>query len=428
MFPKIKYSTPLGVICLFVIISEIFLSISVNKTSGIIQLILVIFVITFPILVALGFFLVLVYKPYVFYPPSEYPKATNPKEFIGALRGDNSSSEKLETKPIPEESTDPILPSSEKSDEGKTIAIPKKDDWVSAWMDKKYESAREILLRLHKTSRNKEERINYQNNATWVLHYYEEPAAISEYLKIISKNPSILLYQLSFINLLIRKNDYDAAISKLDEFSKNETIKIQLLFKKAEVLFLKKDFEEAEKVILSIQKENISKEEKAKTFRLIGSIYKEKKIIPVARDQYIKAYKEAPISLENLDEIGTFFNEIKDIQYELFFRRKMFEVEETERSIVLYGNSLLANSFNNLAMTMYLKADNLVKGKAAWIKSNIGNLYNNLGLYTLAEKNLQESLKIESESDYAHERLAWVLKNLKDEKENIENKINEVTL
>ncbi len=267
MFPKIKYSTPLGVICLFVIISEIFLSISVNKTSGIIQLILVIFVITFPILVALGFFLVLVYKPYVFYPPSEYPKATNPKEFIGALRGDNSSSEKLETKPIPEESTDPILPSSEKSDEGKTIAIPKKDDWVSAWMDKKYESAREILLRLHKTSRNKEERINYQNNATWVLHYYEEPAAISEYLKIISKNPSILLYQLSFINLLIRKNDYDAAISKLDEFSKNETIKIQLLFKKAEVLFLKKDFEEAEKVILSIQKENISKEEKAKTFR-----------------------------------------------------------------------------------------------------------------------------------------------------------------
>ncbi len=132
--------------------------------------------------------------------------------------------------------------------------------------------------------------------------------------------------------------------------------------------------------------------------------------------------------MENLDEIGTFFNEIKDIQYELFFRRKMFEVEETERSIVLYGNSLLANSFNNLAMTMYLKADNLVKGKAAWIKSNIGNLYNNLGLYTLAEKNLQESLKIESESDYAHERLAWVLKNLKDEKENIENKINEVTL
>jgi tetratricopeptide (TPR) repeat protein len=81
----------------------------------------------------------------------------------------------------------------------------------------------------------------------------------------------------------------------------------------------------------------------------------------------------------------------------------------------MYGNSLLANNLNNMAMQAYIKADTLANGKEGWVKSNIGNLYNNVGLYNLAENFLKESLNLDNESQYAHDRLSSALVNIKDE-------------
>jgi hypothetical protein len=81
-----KQLTPLWVISLFLSLMETTLGIAAAKTSGAIQLALIVFVMGFPILVAIAFFAVLWARPYVFYPPSEYAKV-DVQKFVDALRG-----------------------------------------------------------------------------------------------------------------------------------------------------------------------------------------------------------------------------------------------------------------------------------------------------------------------------------------------------
>lgn len=73
--------TPLWVISLFVSLTEVVLGISVTQTTGNIQIALVCFVIIFPVLVACVFFILLWFKPWTFYPPSEYPDVEVLKAF-----------------------------------------------------------------------------------------------------------------------------------------------------------------------------------------------------------------------------------------------------------------------------------------------------------------------------------------------------------
>lgn len=76
--------TPLWIISLFVSLTETALGFAASQTAGGIQIALTAFVITFPVLVAGAFFLILWYKPYAFYAPSEYGQVDIEK-FVGAL-------------------------------------------------------------------------------------------------------------------------------------------------------------------------------------------------------------------------------------------------------------------------------------------------------------------------------------------------------
>src|SRR5579884_3659757 len=63
--------TPLWVVSLFVSLTETVLGVGVIHTSGGIQVALTTFMIVFALLVAAAFFLILGFRPYVFYPPTE---------------------------------------------------------------------------------------------------------------------------------------------------------------------------------------------------------------------------------------------------------------------------------------------------------------------------------------------------------------------
>lgn len=67
-----KVLTPLWIIALFLSLAETILGIAVTQTSGGIQVSLTVFVLSFPVLVAIGFFAILWNRPYVFYSPSEF--------------------------------------------------------------------------------------------------------------------------------------------------------------------------------------------------------------------------------------------------------------------------------------------------------------------------------------------------------------------
>src|SRR5437773_7303669 len=80
-----KPTTPLRIIALFVSLTEAVAGLALINTSGGIQVALTAFVVAFPVLVAGAFFLILWYRNYVFYPPTDFPDSTVEK-FVGAMR------------------------------------------------------------------------------------------------------------------------------------------------------------------------------------------------------------------------------------------------------------------------------------------------------------------------------------------------------
>ncbi len=78
--------TPLWIVAAFVTMTETVLGYALTQVDGGVQIALTTFVISFALLVAGAFFVILWNRPYVFYPPSEYGD-TDPKAFVDALRG-----------------------------------------------------------------------------------------------------------------------------------------------------------------------------------------------------------------------------------------------------------------------------------------------------------------------------------------------------
>ena len=78
--------TPLWIVALFVSLTETVLGIAVTQTAGGIQVSLTVFVLTFPVVIAGAFFLVLWHKPYVFYPPTEFGHHINVGEYVEAMQ------------------------------------------------------------------------------------------------------------------------------------------------------------------------------------------------------------------------------------------------------------------------------------------------------------------------------------------------------
>jgi hypothetical protein len=94
--------TPLGIISLFVGLTEAVLGVAVVHVEGGIQVALTVFVIAFPSLIALGFFGILWDRPYVFYPPTEYG-STSPEEFVLTIAGARGGKVVTKTSDLPDE-------------------------------------------------------------------------------------------------------------------------------------------------------------------------------------------------------------------------------------------------------------------------------------------------------------------------------------
>lgn len=77
--------TPLWVISLFVSLTEVVTGLALTRASGPVQVALTTFVIGFPLLVASAFFLILWFRPYVFYPPTEFSSAVDVSAYVRAM-------------------------------------------------------------------------------------------------------------------------------------------------------------------------------------------------------------------------------------------------------------------------------------------------------------------------------------------------------
>jgi len=88
------------------------------------------------------------------------------------------------------------------------------------------------------------------------------------------------------------------------------------------------------------------------------------------------------------------------------------------------GNVCLEMELNDVALASYRRAEALgAPGQTnQWITGNIGNILKNRGFPTEGAAYFERALKLEPDSQYAHERLAQALKNKAEEQRNFEKK------
>ena len=88
--------TPLLLIAAFLSLTEIIAGVTVLKTAGIIQIILTVFVVTFPVFISIAFFYLLAFRNYVLFAPHEYAEDTSVSEYVQAMSRQQSVPEKYD--------------------------------------------------------------------------------------------------------------------------------------------------------------------------------------------------------------------------------------------------------------------------------------------------------------------------------------------
>lgn len=91
----------------------------------------------------------------------------------------------------------------------------------------------------------------------------------------------------------------------------------------------------------------------------------------------------------------------------------------------LLGNAYLNNNAPDLALEAYFAADKLAEGKQGWILGNIGNIYNNAGLYSLAESYLRRALAVDPDSEYALDALNRAVKAKASQNKEVQKTLDE---
>jgi hypothetical protein len=76
---------PLWVITAFLGVAEVTVGVVATQSAGWLQGLLAIFSVSFPVVIALAFFLILWFRPYVLYSPQDYPEGTKVAEFVNAV-------------------------------------------------------------------------------------------------------------------------------------------------------------------------------------------------------------------------------------------------------------------------------------------------------------------------------------------------------
>ena len=413
--PNVKNITPLWVIALFVVLTEAIAAAIAPRYEIVIW-----FVLLFPLIVFSTFVYILLSKPWVLYSPSEYPEASKPEEFIKTLMGKSASSN---PKAFADDSIEQIIVQKEDAHQAKPEDQLIEDDAQKDWfhyyfVEKDYRKARELLLLEIEKQDDEEEIIFYNSQAILVLSKYDFPKAITEANHLLKKYSKNWVVYLGASRIYSSANLYDDAIdiliSGMSKVNQNDGAKLKLSI--ANIYTELSETEKAIKLLKDILQESSENEIISRVYRELGKIQKGLDKNEDARKNFLRAYKNNPNEISNLEEIVEYFNDESEFGIELVLRKRIINIKPGDsRNITLLGNCYLSLGLNSLALKAYQEAKKLTNGKEAWIINNIGNLYNNVGFYHEAESIFQEGLKTNPSDQYGLERMASAKKNIENE-------------
>jgi len=302
-------------------------------------------------------------------------------------------------------------------------------DWVVLFYEKKYQEAHEALLK--QIEQNPEitpdDMIWYKGEAAKILCKYSYQEGVKEFETLLINNPDSGPLYLMYIEAVSEAGDLDLAFLLVYKYPGNKSNKYALLFQKADLLFNKKANSDGALLIIDeliLQNDNFII--KAKAHILKGKILKTQGKLDEAKKCAFRACKILPTTQFILKEIAELFAEMNDSTSELFFRKRLVDLDNNESSNWGYlGNAYVSLSLNNRAMDAYERGNQLTTGKEQWLVANIGNLYNNVGLYGKAVEYLQKAAEMGSSDQYAHNRLASALSNIEEEDKKLKKLLDE---
>lgn len=210
--------SPLGIVALFVFLVDGVGVYGIGITSGDVQLLLTIFVITFPLLFGLGFFLIWWKKPQALYPPSDYGGSPKVGEYADAMRDRTteivfaSGPEKLQDtsaskSPLPGESEEKeslsleISTTTETSEEGEPSA---REKVFKAVEEGRYEDAYSKFSDVPALMTEVKDRVGHKGAFLQFLFKEGWPDAMNKLKELKEAHPEVIVLS-AFLGFMYRK-------------------------------------------------------------------------------------------------------------------------------------------------------------------------------------------------------------------------------
>jgi predicted Zn-dependent protease len=296
------------------------------------------------------------------------------------------------------------------SDEAEEEKKSKKHDWINDLFNNDFSSAKEKL----KEEMGDQDGKDLLQSKAWMayINFKENEVTGIDDLRNMAESNKESPELLSLIASMFTWEHYtDFAQKILDDALSNFPNDTNLLILQSECLVSEGDRAGA---IGVLSKEKLN--EIPEIAVALSEIYEEEDEIENAIECIHRSYVKYPSNQSVLYKYARLLQEKERNKEALYLLNYLAIENPKEASYWGYlSNTCLQLNLYDKAMSCCKKALDLSGGKEAWILHNIGNMLKNRGFYSDAEEWLNKGLKLEPQSEYAHDRLAISIKERSEE-------------
>lgn len=288
-------------------------------------------------------------------------------------------------------------------------------EWIIAFLAKDYKNAKAKLEKF-KAGQSGDDFLRSEVWLAYINFKINEKSGLKELLELAKSHSDNLVVQSLVPQMFLWEDNTDKAIELTTESLKTFPNDNSLLIDLSKCYEKNGNFSEAIK-LLSHNTPSLIPEIALALSEIHEKNHDLKSAIDVIHSAYINFPSNESISFKYarlLDDCKRY----KEALYLLNLMRTNYP-----KKVSYWGNfsnCCLALDLTNNAMVALRKANELAKGKEAWIIHNIGNLFSNKGFYKEAIEWLQKGLDLDGTSVYANDRLAKALKGEKEENDKLE--------
>ncbi|HDX8377141.1 TPA: nucleotide-binding protein [Aeromonas dhakensis] len=300
------------------------------------------------------------------------------------------------------------------STENNVTAKIEEREWMHDLIENRFDDARAKLTTLKMSLDGKELLVNemWSNYIDFRQNNY---TCIQPLIDSIKTHTNNIELQVLGLNMLAGEQYDDVVLQLIRELFGEDPQDISVLILKSDCL---RNIGEDDQAISAL----ISKSNNPEICIKLSEIYKSSGNKEDAFAIMAKAYRENP----NNKEVVYYYARLlldndknKEAAYLLNYLTT--EYQDAYEYYGYLSNVCLKLELYDQAMTACRKAFVLSEGKEQWILSNIGNMLNNKGFFGDAIEWLEKSTKLDSTSEYSHDRLARTIKNRSAEVETFSN-------